>query len=146
MASLIASLVVSLAMIGIIVFVARRREPGTPLTWGEAFGAAVFMFLLMMMVYGIFPNQWLVYADSELKWRKDEFFDPWGTGSILPVRGWGRVTFPKEALRDIIATGIYGVALVGHIKAWVWWQKRGKATPSTAVDTSAFGRPLVKKT
>ena len=146
MASLITSTVVTILMIGVLLLVARRREPGTPLTWAEAFAAATYLFLLMMMVYAIVPNQWMTYADSELKWRKDVFFDPWGTGSILPIKGWGRVTFPKEALRDIIVSGIYGAGLVGHVLGWLAWQRRGKAKPSTAVDTSAFGRPLVKST
>src|SRR5688500_12872698 len=131
-------------MIAVCVVVAQRRQPGTPLTWGEAFVAAVYMFGLMMLVYGIVPNQWLLYADTELQWRKDAFFDPFGKGGLFPWER-GQITFPKEALRDIIATGIYGVALVAHAKAWLWWQRRGQAKPSTDLDTSAFGRPLVRK-
>lgn len=141
MVALAASLVASAVMVGILFLVARRRVPGTPLTWAEAIAAAVFVTALMVLVYGIVPNQWLLWADNELAWRKDQFF--FGE-SGLQLFGRGRILVPKEALRDIIATVIYAVAVGAHFKIWLWWQRRGKARPvSSEIKESAFGRPLL---
>jgi len=141
MVAFIASLVATAVMMGILFLVAKKRDPKQPLTWAEAFLAAVFVFALMLVVYGIVPNQWLLWADNELNWRKDTLF--FGEGGIQ-FFGRGRIQIPKEVLRDIIATVIYVVALVAHVYLWLWWQKRGKAKPVAAESKeSAFGRPIL---
>ena len=144
MVALIWSLVATAFMMGILFLVASRRPPGQPLTWAEAFLAAVFVMALMLLVYGIVPNQWLLWADNELAWRKDQFF--FGENGIQ-FFGRGRILIPKEVLRDLIATVIYVVALVAHVWLWLWWQKRGKARPaSTEIKESPYGRPLLVRT
>ena len=50
---------------------AKRRKVGTPVTWGEAVLAGTYVFALLFMIYGVVPHQWLTYADTDLKWRKD---------------------------------------------------------------------------
>ena len=142
MVAFIASLLITGLLTGVILAVARRRAPGQYLTWGEAFVAATFMTGYFLLIYGIVPNQWLLWADNELQWRKDQFF--FGDAG-LNVFGRGRILLPKEALRDIVATVIYGAAIVGHIVGWLWWQRRGKKATSTAVETSRFGRPLLRQ-
>lgn len=152
MAAFLASLVLTAICIGIVVQVRKRRAPGTPLTWGEAFVAAVFVFAVMLLVYGIVPNQWLLWADGDLKWRRDQFGIPGIPGGGgkrlfedgLSFGGRGRVMIPLEVSRDIIATVIYVVALVGNVYAWSWWQNYGKKKPGDDQTTSAYGRPLVK--
>ena len=144
MVAFIVSLVVAGIFFAILFFVAKKRAPGTPLTWAEAILASVFVTAMMVHIYGIVPNQWLLWADNELAWRKDAFF--FGDNR-LQLFGRGRILFPKEALRDIIATNIYVVAVVAHVKLWLWWQVRGKAKPgSSEVKESAFGRPMLVKT
>lgn len=144
MVALIWSLVATAVLMGVVFLVAYRRPPGQPLTWAEAFAAAVFVFTLMLLVYGVVPNQWLLWADNELAWRKDTFF--FGENG-LQFFGRGRILVPKEALRDIIATVIYVVAVVGHVLLWQWWQKRGKARPATTeIKESSYGRPLLVRT
>lgn len=144
MVAFVISLVVSAIFIAIVLFVAKRRAPGTPLTWAEAILAAVFVTAMMVHIYGIVPNQWLLWADNELAWRKDAFF--FGE-SGLHLFGRGRILFPKEVLRDIIATLIYVVAIVAHVKLWLWWQTRGKARAATPeIKESAFGRPMLVRT
>jgi len=144
MVAFIVSLVVSAFFVGILFLVAKKRAPGTPLTWAEAIAAAVFVTAMMVLVYGIVPNQWLLWADNELAWRKDAFF--FGDNGIQ-FFGRGRILIPKEVLRDIVATLIYVVVLVAHVWVWVWWQKRGKARPkSSEVKESAFGRPMLVRT
>lgn len=144
MVAFIFSLLVTFAMIGIVLLVGKRRPPGTPLTWGEAFVAAAFVFLLLLLAYGIVPNQWLLWADNELGWRKDTFF--FGDDGIA-FFGRGRVIIPQEVVRDIIATVIYIVFLGVQGFMWTWWQRRGKNAEERSKKqlTSAYGRPLVRR-
>jgi hypothetical protein len=141
--SLVTSLLITLLMVGIVVYVGKRRPLGTPLTWGEAFVAAVFVFLLLLLAYGVVPNQWLLFADNDLKWRKDTFF--FGDDGIS-FFGRGAIQIPQETLRDIIAATIYIVFLLANGFLWTWWQRRGKGTEEKKALTSAYGRPLVKGT
>jgi hypothetical protein len=157
MVSFIASLIVTGLLVAVIVRFAKKRKPGTPLTWGEAFVASVFMFSLMLLLYGIVPDQWLRWADGELQWRSDKIGIPTGP---LPLPGErdnmlfpdgisifdrGRIVVTAQVLRDIFATLIYIVALVGQIVGWLWWQKRGKKPAQPAIETSRYGRPLLRK-
>lgn len=158
MIAFIASLVITGIMVGIVVFVARRRPPGQPLTWGEAFVAAAFLFALLLMVYGIVPDRWLRWADNELRWRSDKLGIPTGPLHYLGVpnpifskgvyvgKNRGKIVLNAQDLRDVVAAGIYIVFLGLQIYAWGWWQKRGKkvSTPPE-LETSAYGRPLVRK-
>jgi hypothetical protein len=119
---------------------ARRRMPGTPLSWGEAMVAALYVFFVMFLAWGIVPHQWLTYADKDLQWRKDKIL--FGPGDIVDKLPF---TVTYEVIRDLIAVGIYGITLGGMIALWSLWQSRGKEKPKE-IPTSAYGRPLVKKT
>ncbi|MEX2658708.1 MAG: hypothetical protein WD232_03350, partial [Acidimicrobiales bacterium] len=112
---------------------------GAPLSWGEAMLAAVFVFFLMGLAYGIVPHQWLTYADNELGWRSDKI--TLGPGNILTNIPF---TITYEVIRDFIAAGIYIVGLAVHVAMWAIWQGRGKVK-QRELPTSSFGRPLVKK-
>jgi len=137
----VVSVVIAVLMTGVAVEVARRRAPGTPLTWGEAFVAATFLFGMFILIYGIVPNQWLRWADNELQWRKDAYF----ISPTSKLHNYTKVVVPKEAIRDVIAMGIYGAALFGHFWMWAWWQRRGKAKAGVPeVERSSFGRPLLR--
>jgi hypothetical protein len=118
---------------------ARRRPPGTPLSWGEAIAASTFAFGLMFVAYGVVPNQWLLWADNELGWRSDRLL--LGPGDIIAKLPFD-VTY--LVLRDLIASLIYVAYGLGHIALWAIWQGRGKAKP-VAIETSSFGRPLVRR-
>lgn len=156
MVAFIASLLITGLMIGIVVWVGKRRDPATPLTWGEAFLAGTFVLALMLMLYGVVPDRFLRWADGDLKWRSDKIGVPTGP---LPFRhhllwehglsfgGRGKVTITAEVVRDILATVIYGVVLGVNFFGWSWWQKRGaKKAEVPALETSAYGRPLVRNT
>jgi hypothetical protein len=156
MVSFAASLIVTGVLVAIVFRFAKKRAPGTPLTWGEAFVAAVFLFALMLMIYGVVPDQWLRWADGGLKWRSDKVGIPMGP---LPFGGKnhlilenglkfgdrGRIIITAQVLRDIIAAGIYIVFLVLQIIGWLWWQNRGKKPARPAIETSRYGRPLLRK-
>jgi hypothetical protein len=122
-----------------VVAYARRRPPGTFLSWGEAMVAAVFTFLLMGLAYGIVPHQWLTFADNELGWRSDKIV--FGPGDVLTNIPF---TITYQVIRDIIAAGIYIVFLGAQVAMWAVLQGRGKVK-QRALPTSSYGRPLVKK-
>ena len=157
MTAFIASLVLLFVMVGIVILVGRRRPKGTPLTWGEAFVAAVFTFGLLLMIYGIVPDRFLRWADGELRWRSDAIGIPVGPfhflgnkknvifGDGITFFGRGRILVSKQVIRDLIASTFYIVFGLGQIFLWMWWQKRGTAKPATPeLETSAYGRPLVR--
>jgi len=162
MVSFVMSLLVTAALLGIYHWYARRRPFGKPLTWGEAMVAAVFVFFIFFWAYGVVPHYWLTWADSELNWRADRFFQ----GPHLPIigqevdgqeiglladqqsGGWMPFTITYLVLRDLIAVGIYAVALGGNIWYWNHWQSRqarAEAATAEADAPSEFGRPLVRE-
>ena len=164
MVAFIFSLILAAVMVGVIVLVGRRRTPGTPVTWGEAFVAGLYVYTLLFLMYGIIPHHWLAWADNALRWRSDKIGIPLGPfGGIVKaigLRSWvsKNLLFPEgiplpnghfivtaQVLRDIVAAGIYIVFLLGQILMWLWWQGRGKKPAERPALTSAYGRPLVRK-
>lgn len=124
-----------------------RRPVGTVLTWGEAMAAAVYVFFLLFILYGVVPHQWLTWAENELNWRPDRLV--YGPGDILKPQangGWLPFTITYRTLEDVIAVLIYGVGLVGNVVLWSMWQNRDKVDQvSDAPKSSEYGRPLVKE-
>ena len=49
-----------------------------------------------------------------------------------------------QAVRDIVAAGIYIVFLVIQVMLWSAWQKRGRKAPEVEL-SSRFGRPVMRK-
>jgi hypothetical protein len=160
----IVSAVVTAIMFGIVIRVARNRPPGTPMTWGEAFVGALFLFGLLLMVYGVVPDRWLRWADGDLKWRSDKIGIPLGGLGIghyhlfgmqkpyllfphgITFGGRGKILVTAKTIEDAIAGGIYIGFLVAQIAVWLWWQKRGKQAAKAIEKVSAYGRPLVRST
>ena len=141
----------------VIFVVGRRRPPGTPLTWGEALIAATFVFGVMLVGYGVVPNEWLKWADNQLLWRSDRIlvaisakwpvFHTGSNAAVEAAAGRGRIIISFQALRDIIVAGIYIVMLGAQAALWVSFQKRGRRPAAVAevARTSTFGRPVVKR-
>ena len=139
MVAFVLSWLLLLAGSAAVLLYAKRRPAGAPLTWGEAMVGALLVFALMFLAYGIMPHQWLTYADNQLQWRKDKILEgPGGVVGKLPI------VITYEAVRDVIAVGLYAVGLGAHIALWSAWQNRGKEKPKE-LPTSAYGRPLVKR-
>lgn len=161
MTAFIVSIVATILMTVPVFVVARRRPVGQPLSWGEAFVAATWVFALLFIAYGVVPHQWLALADNEFKWRDDKIGIPIGGLGIGPLEDIverNNPLFPKgiplpnghfvitaQVIRDIVATMIYGVYIGAMLYIWAWWQKRGKRAAGTEVETSAYGRPLLRE-
>ena len=146
MVALVASLLITILLIAGIVWYARRRPVGAPLTWAEAMLAGTYGFFLAFMAYGIVPHQWLSLAENEWSWRGDRivvgparFLEP------VPSGGWFPVTLTYRVLSDGVAVLIYVLAVAAHIYLFAMWQDRAKAKPTTAPVRSTYGRPLVKR-
>ena len=141
------SIVVTVALVGVILAYAKRRPVGTPVTWGEAMFGAMIVFFGMFWIYGVVPHQWLAWADNELNWRTDKLFV--GPGGILRAQAQGGAfpfTITYVVIRDIIASAIYVVGVGAQVGLWMIWQNRGKrAEAAEAVELSSFGRPLVRE-
>lgn len=143
------AVLIQMALLVPFFWYARRRPPGTPLTWGEAMVAAVYVFFVLFWLYGLLPHEYLTWADSELAWRNDK-------NIIGPEGAWGSwwsfwnkipLTINKQHLRDVVAVVIYGIGLGGFIWAFAFWNDRAKkaAEAEALAPTSRYGRPLVAK-
>jgi hypothetical protein len=124
---------------------AKRRPAGTPVSWGEAMLGATYVFALLFLAFGVVPHQWIDHADKNLGWTKSKLvFGPFDLLKPQANGGWFPFTLQYEAIRDIIVVVIH-VYYFG-LMIWLWskWQKRGQTT-SKELETSTYGRPLVKK-
>jgi hypothetical protein len=137
--------VILLLLTSVGVIRGRRRPVGTPLTWGEAMVAAVYVFLVMFWAYGMVPHLWLAWADGDLHMTPNRLFAvPRYKATDATLKWPLPITVSYQTLRDIIVVGIYGVVLTANIVAWPLWHNRGKKKP-VALVKSDFGRPLVRE-
>ncbi len=150
MVALVVSTVMLFAGVALVFRVGKRRPPGTPITWGEAYVGGTFIFALFLLAYGVVPHQWLTFADNQLLWRPDKLMlgisgDGIKLGDdVMTLGGTGRIIVNAQAVRDIVATVIY-IGFFGiHIWLWSVWQKRGRKAPEVEL-SSRFGRPVMKK-
>jgi hypothetical protein len=145
----ISVVLVTCALVAPIFYFAKKRPPGTPLTWGEAMVAATYVFGLLFWLYGVVPHEFLTWADAELGWRPDRrIIGPDGTWV-----GFGHIfhkiplTVTKQVIRDILAVHIYAVGLGGFMWMCKFWNDRQKnMDKAKAIEpVSTYGRPLVTK-
>ena len=124
-----------------------RRPVGKPLSWGEAMIASVYAFGVMFLAFGVAPHQWIDHADKNLGWTKDKIiYGPFGILKPQSAGGWNPITLQYEAVRDIVVVVLHVIFFGLILFIWAWWQKRGQITAATTeIETSTYGRPLVKK-
>jgi len=151
-AAFVSSIIATMLMVAVCLYVGNRRPIGTPVTWGEAMVGGTWVFGIMMLAYGIVPHQWLNFADNELLWRPDKLLVGISSGGVVwgndakDLGGTGRILINYQAIRDIIATVIYIVFLGGQMYLWSVWQKRGRKKPGDVEEArSRFGRPVLRK-
>ena len=140
------SFVASLVLTFIVIPYGKRRPVGKPLTWGEGMLAGTYAFGVMFLAFGIVPHQWIDHADKNLGWSKDNII--YGPGGILKPEaegGWLPLTLQYEAIRDTVVVLLHVIFFGLIIYIWHWWQSRGKVPATTEIETSSYGRPLVKK-
>ncbi|HUR76571.1 MAG TPA: hypothetical protein VMZ22_01390 [Acidimicrobiales bacterium] len=157
MVAFLAAVIVDVALIVGAMLYLRRRPKGTPLTWGEAFAGATYIFAIFYLSYAMVPHQFITMCDKDFGWRSDVFGIPTGPFWNLPgIRrhnlwpngvtffGRGRLMVNEQTVRDTLVTNIYGAAFTAHFKLFAIANRRGdKGAEVTPV--SPYGRPLVRK-
>lgn len=133
------------ALVAIALAAVASRNPRPPervTTWAEAMLGTMAVFGFFTLGYGVIPHEWLEFANSYLNMASDRFVS-WPGDRLIKI--------PYSALRDIVATLIYVVAIGGNIVLWLKWQARLTPAPAATepeaapVRTSRFGRPLKSK-
>jgi hypothetical protein len=105
------------------------------------------------------PHQWLALSDNVFKWRDDKIGIPVGGIAIgkhhlfhkpyllfpqgVPLTH-GHFIITAQVVRDIVLGGIYVAFIGAQLVGWAWWQKRGKQPATAEIETSAYGRPLLR--
>ena len=139
------SFVLTTGMTLAVIPYGKRRTPGRPLSWGEAMIGAAYVFLILFLAFGVVPHQWIDHTGKDLGWRKDKPL--LGPGGILKSKAAGG-SFPfdisYEAIRDIVVVVIHVFYVGLFIYIGSWWQKRGQQA-AKEIETSTYGRPLVRK-
>jgi hypothetical protein len=136
----------AIALTLLVIPFGNRRPVGKPLSWGEAMLASVYAFGVMFLAFGVVPHQWIDHADKDLKWDRTRII--YGPGGFLKPQtlgGWNPITLQYQAVRDVIVVLIHVYFFGLLIFIWNWWQKRGAETATKQLETSSYGRPLVKK-
>ncbi|MDQ3781874.1 MAG: hypothetical protein M3349_02930 [Actinomycetota bacterium] len=127
-----------LILAGITLAFLYQRE----MTWARASIGAFVFTTLMMILFGILPNEWLTLAQSDLEWTPQRvvFTIPPGL-----VRG-SEIDISLAAVKDMISGG-YAVGAVGAVAVAMYqWQERTRrrAAAPPPQPVSRYGRPLTK--
>ena len=143
MAALVTSIVITALMIAGIIEYGKRRPVDRQTSWGEAMLGSAFVFMLLLMVFGVVPDRWVRLTDNEWGWSVEKML--FTEGQFIDGNP---ITFPPmrmdlKKVSDIVVVIQHIVALVGLPLLWLWWQKRDQKK-AVAEPVSDFGRPLVK--
>ena len=115
---------------------------GRTMTWARAsLGAALFT-ALMLILFGIIPNQWLTLAQGEWEWTSAKIFVTLPDWLVLN----NEVAISYEVVKDGILQGYVVNLLVVIVVAMYQWQEREKrrAAGPPPKPVSAYGRPVTK--
>ena len=142
MVALVTSILATAGMIVGIVWYGKRRPTDRRTTWGEAMLGAAFIFMLLLLVFGVVPDRWVRLTDNEWGWSVERFLVTEGQFLTSPI------TFPPlridlKKVSDMVVVVEHIAALIGLPLLWLWWQRRDKA-PAGPEPTSDYGRPLLK--
>ena len=143
MAALVTSIVITALMIAGVIGYGKRRPIDRQTSWGEAMLGSAFVFMLLLMVFGVVPDRWVRLTDNEWGWSVEKML--FTEGQFIDGNP---ITFPPmrmdlKKVSDIVVVIQHIVALVGLPLLWLWWQKRDQKK-AVAEPVSDFGRPLVK--
>lgn len=112
------------------------------MTWARAsIGATVFVSL-MLILFGIIPNEWLTLTQATFEWTPQKI-----AVTIPPALALGNeVSISLAAVKDIVS-GTYAVVALGAVAVGMYqWQERQKKAASAPPPkpVSPYGRPVTK--
>lgn len=143
MAALLTAIVITALMIAGVIGYGKRRPVDRQTSWGEAMLGSAFVFMLLLMVFGVVPDRWVRLTDNEWGWSVEKML--FTEGQFIDGNP---ITFPPmrmdlKKVSDVVVVIQHIVALIGLPLLWMWWQKRDQKKV-VAEPVSDFGRPLVK--
>ena len=115
---------------------------GRPMTWARATIGAFLFTGLMMILFGVIPNEYLTLTQSTLDWSG---LKQWITLPKFLTLG-NEVSLSAAAIKDIIGQG-YILTMTVAVVVTMWkWQERQKtlAEQGPPVEVSKYGRPITK--
>jgi hypothetical protein len=126
---------VLILMAGIALAFLYKRE----LTWARAAIGAFLFVSLMMVLFGIIPNQWLTLTQSVWEWTPQKIAFTLPRWLVLN----NDVSISYAAIKDIVSGTYTVVALAAVAIVMYQWQERAKraAAPKPQA-VSSFGRPM----
>ena len=131
------SCLVLIAISAIGVWYGKRRPVGTPLTWGEAMVAAVYVFFVMFWAYGVVPHLWLAWADGDLQVAPNQSScchvirrRQCTTTNCRASSGRPDHRHLPDAARHHRRRHLPRRSSVSTSRAWPLWQNRGKKKPT----------------
>lgn len=116
------------------------------MTWARSAIGALLFTTLMIILFGVIPNEWLTYTQAVWEWTDQKLWI-----QIPPaLLGGNEVNISAAAIKDIVAGTYVLVATAGVAAAMIAWQRRDeiqaardkKRAEKTSVST--YGRPLQK--
>ena len=135
-----ASLLLAVGIGIAFIWIRRPKRSAEPATWAATIVGAIAVWAMMVLAYGVWPHEWLTFANSYLNWGKDTFVvreNQLFGGSFPPI------DVPRYVLADIVAAGSYFVFGTINVYLFAAWQKRKVAEPVAAVEGEDSGDPNV---
>lgn len=126
------------AMGGMTLAFLYKRE----MTWARASIGAFLFTGLMIILYGVIPNEFLTITQSQLDWSS---LKEWVTIPSVLTMG-NDISISAAAIKDMIGQG-YILTVTAAIAVTMWkWQERSRrlATETPPPQVSKYGRPLTK--
>jgi hypothetical protein len=116
------------------------------MTWARSAIGALLFTSLMIILFGVIPNQWLTYTQAVWEWTDQKLWI-----QIPPeLLGGNEVNISAAALKDIIS-GTYVLIATGAVAAaMIAWQRRDELQAARdkkraeKKSVSSYGRPLQK--
>lgn len=112
---------------------------GRPLTWARATVGAALFTGLMVVIFGVIPNQWVALAQASLEWTPQKILV-----TIPPALVLGNdLSISYATLQEMIIGG-YPVVMLGIVATvMIVWQNRSRAVEKPKpTPVSSFGRPM----
>jgi hypothetical protein len=110
------------------VSLVRPKDEGE--RWVKLTLVTMGIWVALFVTMAVIPSFWLYFADGTLKW----------TGTFSVPYGFGELTLPMQAVRDVVVVIWYGVALGAFGLAIHLYNKRNPRTlPSGEEKREATG-------